>query len=103
MRVTCSTGSPESSCGETKTSMEPSRDNAIWLTSPGTGIANSRGSFASGRRTRSQVATATVAGAISIATQTVIGNLRGEAAVGGAALVSVPDGADSANDIALHD
>src|SRR5262245_38341699 len=96
-------GTAEFSSGDTKASMEPSRDNAMWLTSPGVVMANCIRPDAEGPLATNQVATATAIRANAIESKSKSGTLRGNLASRAALLGSVPESALSAKDRSLAD
>src|SRR5579871_1521310 len=100
-------GMAELSSGETNTSIDPSRESAIWLTliSCGTATANCIRGAGRGRRATDQVAAATTAIKRATMSACTIGIRRGvaTAAARTAALESVPDSALRANERSLAD
>src|SRR6476646_4781950 len=96
-------GIPDFSVGATKASVEPSADNARWLTSPATGMANCRGTVGEDLRARDQVAAATAINPSAAPAQRQAENFEGGRTTRVAALASLPESALSAKDRSLAD
>src|SRR6266849_5937508 len=96
-------GSPDFSSGDTNANAEPSAESAMWLTSPGTGIANSIRVVGAGRFASNQVTPAPVTNASATAAQSSAGILRRDSVIRTLLLESVPESALSANDKSLAD
>src|ERR1017187_427959 len=93
-------GNAELSSGDTNTSMEPSRDSAMWLMliSSGTARANSMRLVGTGRRATNHVTAETAASASATESQRRTGNWRRAAMARALMLASVPESALSEND-----
>src|SRR5258708_17372021 len=95
-------GIPEVSSRETNASVDPSADSAMWLTSPGTEMANSMRVFGAERCVPNHVTAVAIAAATSTVAHRYTGTLLGAAAIR-VPPVSDPQRALSANDKSFAD